>query len=336
MPKNHYETLGVSRDAKSEDISKAFKKLALATHPDKNNGSSESEAAFKSVNRAFSILSDSKLRMEYDKELRVKSNLSSAVDDVIGRKRNRQDDDILDIEEPETINYSRSCKVQIAYNESLTGVQRPVQFESNDKERCKKCDGTGSSTKQRMKCYSCEGGFHFTFATGGLKKLPCKKCDGSGSTPLNRCHDCHGVGKISRVKTIIVNIPPGVSNGDELRLELGDVTLYIEVSVSRQEVGSWRKNDRDLETDLFIELNDAMLGSIHEIEKIDGSSLVVEIKPGLKDGSKLYFRGAGIKFSNSKPGDVVVNVRVRIPELRTPRAAKLAQELFDEIYRVNR
>ncbi len=346
MAKDYYKILGVSRDATKEEIRKAYRRLAKLYHPDLNKGDKEKEEKFKEINEAYSVLSDDKLRQQYDQFGTTENNgfqggaggfgfkdFDFDFDDIFGsfsdlfgfgqrqnRKRVVRGDDIYK-------------DLTISLKEAALGTEKELKVKFS--EKCPHCQGTGAEEFET--CPTCNGSGYirktrrtpfgiFTTTT------TCPKCNGSGKIIKKKCPVCNGKGYIQKEKTIKLTIPSGAEEGDALRIpgagNLADIPgdLYVIIHV-KDDKTFYRKGD-NLYYHLKLSIPEAVLGCRKKIPLIDGSSKTLRIKSGVQPGEELVIRHAGVRNSKTgHTGDLIVKVEVEIPKRLTREQRKLFEEL---------
>jgi len=362
MKKDYYEILGVEKSANSEEIKKAFRKLAHKYHPDKGGGDS---AKFKEASEAYSVLSDEKKRAEYDaygKSWNGSSagsqgggfqgggfgdfdfsgfagqagqggfqdfDLGDIFGDLFGGGRRQQAKRGRDI----------SIDLAISFSESIFGVERKILLTKTSV--CSECKGSGAKTgSDTITCDICngKGRIHETkrsiFGTFSTQK-ECANCHGTGKIPREKCHKCRGAGVIRDEEEIVVKIPSGVDDGEMVRLggageavrggTAGD--LYIKLHVEKHPI--FRKEGNNLLMDLNIKLTEALLGSETKVKTLDGD-LILKIPEGVSHGEILRVRGKGAPTGRHSRGDIMIKINIQIPTKLSKTAKKIVEELKRE------
>ncbi|HJJ51979.1 molecular chaperone DnaJ [Methanocorpusculaceae archaeon] len=344
---SYYDVLGVSRNATETEIKKAYRNLAKKYHPDVCK-EADAEEKFKSINEAYSVLSDESKRRQYDQlghdnfTNASKGNYSGAggagfnadfsgfgdIFDFFGGGGRRQSgprpgDDTL-------------MRIQITLADAVFGVQKEIEVMHT--ESCPDCDGTGSSTKKTTTCRKCNG-------TGQVKQIRnsifgqmvtqsvCPDCGGRGKIPESPCRKCNGTGKTKVRRKVSVNIPAGIDSGMRLRMEgygeAGDPgapngDLYIEVYVV-----SNPKFDREgdnLVTQYEITPAQAVLGCEVEIETIDRKKVSLKIPAGINYGTRLRIQGEGVRRRGNY-GSLLVRIVIATPK----KISGKERELYEKI-----
>jgi molecular chaperone DnaJ len=352
-PDSYYDILGVQRGADDKEIRKAYRDLARKYHPDvcKEPGAEE---RFKGINEAYSVLSDPEKRAQYDQmghdaySSASKGSYSgggysggfnadfSGFGDIFdtffgggggGRQRAgpRPGADLL-------------MKMRITLKEAAFGIEKEVGLDHV--EPCPACDGSGSETKKFSTCTTCGGSGQMRQMSQSIfgsfvRMTPCTACGGRGKIPESRCKTCGGSGHRRGRQTVKVRIPPGVDTGMRLRMEgYGDAgeygappgDLYIEISVTPHR--SFTRRGDDLETAVDITPAQAILGSEIEVKTIDGRTVVLDIPAGVQYNTGLKIAGEGVRWQ-TKPGDMLVRVRIVVPTRLTDEARELYGRLLE-------
>ena len=325
--RDYYEILGVGKNATDEEIKKAFRKLALEFHPDRNK-SKGAEDKFKEINEAYQVLSDSEKRKSYDQfgHDGVKGNFQDFDFQNFGGFG-----DIFDAFFGGSQPSSRSRRkgrdlhksINISFKESAFGVDKDVYVERIGS--CKDCDGSGAEDDSSfVKCVSCNG-------SGQIKRVQktifgqfaqsavCQECKGTGKKITKKCQTCKDGSRLEK-KTISVKIPQGVSSGDTIKLSgegeyagndsvNGDV--YLKINVSEHEFFSRR--GRDVILNIELDIFQAILGDNLEIPTLDKDTKLT-ISPGTQNGEKIIIKGKGFTdVGGSTRGNQINIIQVKIP-----------------------
>lgn len=358
--KDYYELLGVSKTATDEEIKRAFRKLAKMYHPD--NKETGDEAKFKEIGEAYAILSDPQKRKAYDQYGSAAFDGTGNFGGQGGSNFNASDIDLGDIlrhvfgddddfgssftsgfssfggGRKQRTSRGSDIKVTIplTFEEAAFGCEKTIEV--NLKTPCKTCDGKGGFNEKT--CSKCGGRgvvleqVRSIFGVMQTQKV-CPDCMGKGVTYQNVCSDCKGIGIVNEKKTIKIKVPEGVDSGHELRLagkgnassngENGD--LYVDFEIKEHPLFERQGNDIYLE--LPINVAEATLGCEKEIPTLTGN-VILEIKPGTQNYTKLKLKGKGLKSPNSiMRGNMYVVVNIIIPTKLTLSQKKLFKELLD-------
>src|SRR6187399_3093207 len=336
--RDYYEVLGVNRDASEEDIKKAYRKLAMKYHPDRNPDSKESEEKFKEAKEAYEILTEPDKRRAYDAYGHAGVNpqmggmgeggpgfggFAEAFGDIFS--------DIFGAD----LRYNLEVTLEQAARGTETKIRIPTM------ETCETCHGSGAKPGTQPKtCETCHGQGQVRLSQGFFSiQQTCPACHGSGKVIADPCATCRGAGRIKKHKTLAVKIPSGVDEGDRIRLSgegesgvnggpPGD--LYVVVHLA--EHGVFQRDGDDLHCEMPISFGQAALGGEIEIPTLDGSAKI-KVPPETQTGQVFRLRGKGIKGVRSTyPGDLLCAVAVETPVRLTDRQKELLREL-EEINR---
>lgn len=364
MNKNPYEVLGVAKDASDADIKKAYHKLVMKYHPDKNPGDKTAEEKFKEVNNAFDILKDPQKRAAYDRfgdAAFAGGNASGAnpfgAGNPFGNGAFHFDmgggagmEDILR-EAMRGFGFGgfggaqggrTSSKagrdlldeVVIDLKDAYFGKTHTVKFSSNVK--CEKCAGFGTADgKQAPKCSRCSGtGFVHTQRGFFAMETPCPDCNGTGYKIDKKCPDCDGTGTVHKNRTLEVKIPAGIEDGARLRLAgQGEAGInggpagdfYLDVRVRPDK--RFQRVGADLVMKVDVPFTTLALGGEIEIETIDDKKLAVKVPAGTQVGEKLRVRGYGMPGRRAGSfGDLYIEVAIVIPTKLTEKQKKILEE----------
>lgn len=366
MNKNPYEVLGVARDASDADIKKAYHKLVMQYHPDKNPGDKSAEEKFKEINNAFDILKDPQKRAAYDRfgdAAFAGGNGASAgagfgganpfgngafhfdmgggagMDDILreamrgfgfgdfGGGRAAQQNRGRDLLDD----------VTISLRDAYFGTTHTVKFSSN--VTCEKCGGNGTADgKPAPVCKTCGGsGYVHTRQGFFAMETPCPDCGGLGRKIDKKCTACDGTGTVHKSRTLDVKIPAGVDDGTRLRLAgqgeaapnggtPGDFYLDIHVAPDAR----FERNGADLISHIDIPFTTLALGGEIEVETIDDKKLSVKVPSGTQVGEKLRVRGHGMPTGRSGSfGDLYISVGVHVPTKLTEKQKKILTEFAE-------
>ena len=349
--KDYYEVLGVSRDADDQQVKAAYRRLALAHHPDRNPEDPHAEEKFKEAAEAYSVLSDPQKRSTYDRfgyqglqgaaqpgfDPSAFTDFSDILGDFFGfgdlfggggRRRNR-------VQRGEDVRYD----VEIDFSEAAFGKTADIQVPRL--EVCDRCHGsraepgTGSST-----CPTCRGRGEVLYQQSFLTvRRTCGTCGGAGQTIRTPCSQCHGEGYRQVTRKLRVNIPPGVDNGTRMRVSNegqpganggpnGD--LYVVLHV--REHPFFDREGNDLHCRLSVNVAQAALGAELEVPTLEEKSEKFKIPEGTQTGSRFRLRGKGVPDVNGGGrGDLWVHVEVRIPSRLTREQRKLFEQLRESL-----
>ena len=329
--KDYYAILGVSRNATQEEIKKAYRRLALKYHPDRNPGDREAEERFKEISEAYEVLSDPQKRAIYDSQ-----GISG-----LHRTGFRGFEDIEDIfsafsdlfEEffgfgfKERTGRRPRAGADLSYEISLTleevyqGKETEIPLELY--QRCEECGGSGLASGAGLRyCPVCKGLGRIVHSEGFFRlSTTCPYCHGVGTYVSDPCPKCHGEGRVWGRKRLRVRIPPGVEEGTVIRIpgegEAGlyggpPGDLYLKVRIKPHEY--FRREGRDLHLDLVIGVVDAILGAETEVTYLSGEKIKIKIPRGTQPGDQILIKGRGLPDpKGGEPGHLIVRIHVRLP-----------------------
>ena len=357
--RDYYEILGVSRSATTEEIKKAYRKLALKYHPDRNPNNKEAETRFKEAAEAYAVLSDPEKRSRYDQFGHAGLNnrgggyqpfddvedIFSAFRDIFGGssifdemfgtgtrgqgrrpRRGRKGSDLR-------------IKLPLTLEEMATGVEKTLKVKKF--VTCKTCAGSGVEPGQEgfEQCKTCYG-------TGEIRQVtrsvfgqfvnvqPCPVCRGEGRMLKNRCPDCGGEGRVRGEETITIEVPPGVMEGNYLTLRgkgnagiRGGVPGNLRVEIEEIPHEHFIREGQDLIYNLYISFPDAALGTEVEVPTLEGIARL-QIKPGIQSGKILRMRGKGMpELNTQRRGDLLIRVHVWTPQQLSAEDRALLEKL---------
>ena len=345
---DYYELLGVSRDASVAEIRKAYKKLALKHHPDRNGGCSDATAQFKAVTEAYQVLTDDEKRARYDRfghaglegagdfgGADIFSHFQDLFSDFFGmggfggdrRRRGPQRGRDLRVDQRLTLEEAcLGCKKEI-------DLHTPVQ--------CEGCRGTGAKDGSAMTtCRACGGRGQVSTARGFIMfTQSCGACGGAGQTVDTPCGDCDGAGWVEKKRKVTVSFPAGIDNGHRLRVAGQGMpgpqggppgNLYVDVEVTPHD--RFEREGNDLIVREHISFPEAALGTEFDVPLLDGSVHRVSVRAGTQSGAILSAPGRGVQDVNGRGvGALHVVVQVDVPTKLSSRAKKLLRELEDEL-----
>lgn len=359
---DYYEVLGVTRSADGSTIKKAYRKMAVQYHPDKNPDDTEAEERFKELGAAYEVLSDEDKRAAYDRY-----GHDAYVRQGSGGGGGRSKGDPFDIfnqffggaqggggggsifeeffgggggrgrdrsgkQRGSDLRYD----LQITLEEAAKGVEKELELEKNGS--CKKCSGKGSTDGSGTKtCNTC-GGVGQVISSRGFFQVQqtCPSCQGAGQTVANPCSECNGEGRSISSSRIKIRIPAGIADGSRLRTTgngeagvrggpAGD--LYVVTHIKEHDV--FEREENDLYCEVPISFAKAALGGELDVPTLDGKSSI-KIPPSTQNGTVFRLRNKGVIFLNSeRKGDLLVRVQIEVPtKLNAEQREKL--EAFSE------
>lgn len=344
--RDYYEVLGVSRDAGREEIKAAYRKLAVANHPDRNPGDPAAEERFKEAAEAYAVLSDPDKRAHYDRfghagvgeqpfsgfDASIFGDFADILGNLFGfegffggRRRGG----------PQRGSDLRTNMV-LTFEEMAEGVERTIQVPRE--EACDGCAGSGAAPgASPQACPACGGQGQLRMSQGFFTMLrTCPQCGGAGRVVTDPCRECDGAGRVERTRSLTVRIPAGIEDGSRVRLAgqgeggarggpSGD--LYVLVRVKPHEVFSRDGADLHLEEEVSAFL--AALGTDAEIPTLDGTQ-TISIPAGTQPGDTLVLRGKGLpRLRGGGRGSLVVHFRVVVPRKLSSRQRELLQQVVE-------
>jgi len=350
---DYYTTLGVAREASADDLKKAYRKLAMQFHPDRNPGNKEAEAKFKDINEAYDILKDDQKRAAYDRfghaafenggpgaqggfgggfDFGGGGGLGDIFDQMFGamggggRGRTRSGADLR-------------AGVEIDLEQAFAGTK--INLRVPTRVVCEACTGSGSEDKSKgaETCGTCQGAGKVRAQQGFfLVERTCPTCQGAGRVVRNPCKICRGAGTVQRERTLQVSIPAGVEDGTRIRLagegEAGGQgappgDLYVHVSVRPHPI--FERNEAHIYIRVPLRMTQAALGGEIEVPAIDGSRAKVKIPAGTQTGDQFRLRGKGFSVLRSPArGDMYIQVAVETPQNLTRKQRELLEQFEAE------
>ncbi len=340
LEKDFYSILGVSKEASSEDIKKAYKKLARENHPDLNPGDTEAEKRFKEISEANSVLNDDKKRQEYDQ---IRAMGSSGFGGFGGQSFNVEDlgdifgnlGDIFGFGGSGSRRKGQTYQttITISFVDAASGVESVIPLRKEI--ICSDCKGTGAENGTAYhRCNIC-GGSGQTASNQGFFSFAqtCAACRGQGNVIDKGCKTCRNSGKTIKNESIKVKVPAGVDNGTVIRLRgrggpgdagAPDGDLLVQVSVQPHKF--FRRNNSDLILEVPLLFTEAALGASIKIPTLF-KNVTLKIHPGTPSGKTFKIKNEGISPQGRKPGDLYVKVFIT-PPTNLSRSAKKHLEKF--------
>jgi molecular chaperone DnaJ len=358
--KDYYSVLGVPASANQEQIKRSYRKLAKKYHPDTNAGDKAAAERFKEISEAYSVLSDSAKRKQFDQlrkygafdragprarpggpggagagrfeefdigDLGGLGGIGDLFSSIFGGDRRRRGG-------PER-GESVETVVTIPFRVAALGGKVPVSVPVV--EACGTCGGTGAAPGSTLStCAECRGTGTISFGYGGFAvKRPCPACRGRGKVAAQRCPTCQGVGEVRLEKRLMINVAPGTDTGTKIRLkgqgprgtlgaESGDLVVAFEVEPDR----FFQRDGLDVHCTVTINIAQAMLGSKLKVRTLDGKHLVLRVPPGTQPGRKFRIKGQGIEKGGAR-GDQIVEVQVEVPSKLSPEQEAVVKSWAD-------
>jgi molecular chaperone DnaJ len=345
--RDYYEVLGVSRDSSDRDIKKAFRRMAMKYHPDRNPDDKEAEDKFKEVNEAYEVLSDAQKKAAYDQyghagvdpNMRggqgggFEGNFSDIFGDVFG--------DIFgggggrggrsSVQRGADLRYN----MELSLEEAVRGVEKSIKVPTL--VACETCDGSGAKPGTSAKvCGTCGGQGQVRMQQGFFSvQQTCPTCGGKGKVITDPCTSCRGQGRVEETKKLSVKIPPGVDTGDRIRLtgegEAGEQgapagDLYVQVNVREHKI--FKRDGNDLYCEVPLSFTTAALGGEIEVPTLDGK-VKLKVSSETQTGRMYRLRGKGVKsVRSSSTGDLLCKVVIETPVHLSSKQKALLEE-FD-------
>jgi len=344
----YYEVLGLARTASAEEVKGAYRKLAKEHHPDRNPEKNGADHKFKEINEAYEILKDPNRRAAYDRfghaafengagrggpqGFDFSASFTDVFDDLFGemmggkrgRRHNRGGD----------LRYNMEITLEEAFRGKTSEIHVPTLV------LCEGCGGSGAEVGSKPEtCGTCAGHGKVRASQGFFTiERTCPKCRGAGRVVRNPCRDCSGSGHVQKERTLSVDIPAGVEDGNRIRLSgegqagmnggpPGD--LYIEIRLKKHDI--FERDGDDLHCAVPISFTRAALGGEIEVPTLQGKA-AIDIPEGTQAGKQFRLRGKGIKgVRSSYPGDLYCHIAVETPVKLTEHQRKLLKELDESL-----
>ena len=353
--RDFYEVLGVPKNASDDEIKKAYRKLAMKWHPDRNQGDASAESKFKEVKEAYEMLSDAEKRGAYDQygHAGVDPNMrggaggpggfGDAFGDIFGDifgggRRGGGGGGGRQVFRGNDLSYA----MDITLEEAAAGKESQIRIPSWDS--CSPCDGTGAKPGTQAKtCTTCHGAGQVQMRQGFFSvQQTCPHCHGKGKIIADPCNTCHGQGQTKTNKTLEIKIPAGIDDGMRIRSTgngepgqnggpPGD--LFIEIRLRKHDI--FERDGDDLHCQVPVNMTSAALGGEIDLPTLAGKA-TIEIPEGTQNGKTFRLRGKGIKgVRSSIAGDLYCHIVTETPVKLTEHQRKLLKEL-DESFKKNR
>ena len=347
--RDYYEVLGVSKSATDDEIKKAYRRIAIKYHPDRNPGNKEAEEKFKEAAEAYSVLSDQQKRQQYDQFGFDGPNMGGGFGGFGGGGFSM--DDIFSMfgdvfgghgfggfssgfgggggrQAAQYRGADLRLKVRLSLNEVATGVTK--KFKVRKDITCSHCHGTGAEAGSGSEtCPNCHGQGYVVKTVRTMlgmmqTQTECPTCHGEGTVIKNKCHECGGTGVVKGDEVVEINIPAGVAEGMVVNVpgkgnagQHNGISGNIQVYIEEEKNDTFVRDEKDVIYNLLLDFPTAALGGEVEIPTIEGSKVKIKIEPGTQPGKTLRLRGKGlpaVQGYGSGNGDLVVNISVYVPK----------------------
>jgi molecular chaperone DnaJ len=348
--RDYYEVLGVGRDAAEADIKKAYRRLAMKHHPDRNPGNPEAEASFKEAKEAYEVLSDADKRAAYDRfghagvggQQGMGGGFSSAeaFSDIFGEvfgdifgggRRGRSQ-----VFRGADLRY----ELELSLEQAVAGDS--IDLDLKTQVECTRCSGQGAEPgTSPVTCKTCGGAGQVRVAQGFFSiQQTCPHCGGSGSMIERPCRECAGRGRVRKLKTLKVKVPAGVDNGSRIRLSRegeagrnggppGD--LYVDITVREHPI--FTREGQHLSCEVPVSFATAALGGSVDVPTLDGN-VVLKVPPETQSGSVFRLRGKGVRSVRAHGvGDLFCRVQVETPVSLSAEQKQMLRAFEESIQR---
>jgi len=345
--KDYYDILGVNKDASEDEIKKAYRKLAMRYHPDRNPNNKNAEEKFKEAAEAYEILSDPEKKHRYDQfgEAGINGSGFSDIDDIFSHFSDIFDD-FFGFGGRRSGSYYQSyvkkgsnlrIRIKLSLEEILTGIEKKITIQK--KVICHKCNGTGAKSKDSITtCPTCHGTGQVTHITSTLfgriqSTNVCSSCNGKGKIISERCPVCNGTGIEDAKETITINIPAGALQDMQLTLTgqgnhvpdgiPGDLIVMID----EEEHPLFKRDGLNIFYEHYISYPEAVMGTEIDIPILNGKA-TIKIPPGTQPGKLFRLKNKGLPdINSSKKGDFIVSINIHVPDNVTKEEKNLLEEM---------
>ena len=357
--RDYYEILGVAKSSSADEIKKAYRKVAMQFHPDRNPGDKEAEEKFKEAAEAYEVLSDQDKRAQYDRFGHAGVNGRGGggahgmnMDDIFSNFGDIFGDDIFGSffggggrqrsggRARGTRGSNLRIKLKMNYEEIAKGANKTVKVKKYT--TCSSCTGSGAKDKNSIQnCGTCNGSGQVRKVTntflGQMQTVgTCPTCNGEGSTITSKCTSCKGEGRVYTEETINIDIPAGVQDGMQLSLsgkgnagERGGAPGDLIVLIEEEQHPELQRDNLNVIYDMHISFTDAVFGANPEVPTIDGRAKI-KIPAGTQGGKIFRLKGKGFPAINSyEKGDQLIHVKVWTPQTLTAEEKEMMDKLKD-------
>lgn len=353
--RDYYEVLGIEKSASADEIKKAYRKLAIKYHPDKNQGNVEAETIFKEGTEAYEVLSDEKKRQAYDQYgfagvdgmggpsfnqsafsgfEDIFGDFSSIFDTFFGGGMGGRGGGRSRANRGQDLRYD----MHISFEEAVYGIKQEIEF--NREAACSSCHGSGAEEGSTSKtCPSCGGAGQVRRSSGFFSiAQTCPSCNGNGTIVENPCKSCRGTGTTRKNQKVKVTIPAGIDSGKRIRLEgqgnaaqhggiPGD--LYVYINVKRHQ--HFERDSYDLYCAVPISFSQAALGAEIFVRTLDNKKIKLKVASGTQSDKILRIRGEGVPIlhGNGRKGDMYVKLIVDIPKRLSSKEKSILKDFAE-------
>jgi molecular chaperone DnaJ len=354
--RDYYEVLGVARDAGEDDLKKAYRKLAMQWHPDRNQGNAEAEAKFKELNEAYDVLKDAEKRAAYDRFGHAAFEQGGpgggggfggggpfgggGFEDIFEEMFGRFGGGGRGQRAAAGRGADLRTQVEVSLEEAFAGAKKTIRFATSVScEACKGVGAEGGAASGVQTCGTCQGNGKIRAQQGFfLVERTCPTCGGAGRSIKNPCKICRGAGRVQRERSLNVSVPAGVDDGTRIRLTgegeagqrgapAGD--LYVDIAVRPHPI--FQRDGANILVRVPLRMTQAAMGGHVEVPSIDGGRSKVTIPAGTQTGDQFRLRGKGFSVLRSAArGDMYVQVMVETPQNLSPKQRELLEQFEAE------
>lgn len=358
--RDYYEVLGVNKNASEDEIKKAYRKIAIKYHPDRNPGDKKAEEKFKEAAEAYDVLHDTQKRQQYDQ---FGFDAPGTGGFGGGFSGNMNMDDIFSMfgdifgghggfsgfgggrqSRPQQFRGSDlRLKVRLSLEEIANGVTK--KFKVKKDITCSHCHGTGAETSSSSEtCPTCHGSGYITHTTQSIFGMMqtqgvCPTCGGEGKVIKNKCHICGGSGVTKGEEVVEINIPAGVAEGMVVNVpnkgnagKRNGIAGNIQVYIEEEENDTFVRDGQDLIYNLLLDFPTATLGGNVEIPTISGNKLKMKIDAGTQPGKTMRLKGKGlpaVRGYGNGIGDIIINISVYVPKTLSKDEKETIEKMKD-------
>jgi len=345
--RDYYDVLNVSKNATKDEIKKSYRRLAMKFHPDRNTNDADAEKKFKEAKEAYEVLSDNSKKETYDRFGHDGLNQAGArgpggaegfsdifgdvFGDIFGGGRSGGRNQVF---RGADLRYELNLDLEKAISGDSIKINIPTQV------ACNGCSGSGAKEgSSPAKCGTCDGMGQVRMQQGFFSvQQTCPKCQGNGTVIQDPCLKCHGLGRIAKTKTLSVKVPPGVDNGDRIRLSgegeagknggpSGD--LYVEIRVNPHKI--FEREGSNISCEIPISILVAALGGEIKMPTLNGS-VSVKIPPGTQSGKIFRLKGKGVTTARDKRvGDLYAAISVETPVNLSSKQKDILKDFYSSI-----